>query len=197
MQHQIEGGRRTRSLQHEERVPRQHDGSRRDQRRASRRPEAALKAAQSKVAAERAAIEKRREDASGDRRRVRGRRAAKIVAAMDNKGAIETLRSASPRSAAPRWRAPKASAAPSARCVCARRCSPKSAGTSRSMQCDSCNRILYFVAPAGTRGTRGTRSTSGTLVITAYFDGGARAQSWSRRLRRLYRRRRRQCAAPS
>ena len=63
------------------------------------------------------------------------------------------------------------------------------------IQCESCQRILYFEmrpdAPA-----RGADGVSGGPVV-AYIDGGARGQSRSGRLRRPHRGRRRLAAARS
>ena len=56
-----------------------------------KKAEAALKAAQAKVATERAAIESEVKTQPGDRGRVQTPRAPSIVAAMDNKGAIDTF----------------------------------------------------------------------------------------------------------
>ena len=48
--------------------------------------------------------------------------------------------------------------APSATCGCGRRCSTPSSATSEIIQCDSCQRILYFVPAAGGRCRRRRRS---------------------------------------
>ena len=49
------------------------------------------------------------------------------------------------------------------------------------IQCDSCQRVLYFIPPKAD-----ARRTDG--MTTAYIDGGSRGQSWAGRLRRADRR---------
>ncbi len=112
---------------------------------AIKKAEAALKAAQAKVAAERTAIESETKahqaalaECAADR--------ATIVAAMDNKGAVETFQRIA------KVRGTAVARAEGERCtVCQVRLRPAVFGAVRKndslVQCDSCNRILYFVAP--------------------------------------------------
>lgn len=111
-----------------------------------KKAEAALKAAQAKVAAERATIEA---DAKTHHATVTECAAArdKVVAAMDNKGAVETfMRIAKVRGTA-------IARAEGERCtICQVRLRPAVFAEVRRneslVQCDSCNRILYFTPPS-------------------------------------------------
>jgi len=110
-----------------------------------KKAEAALKAAQSKVAAERAAIES---EAKTHQATVIECAAARstLVAAMDNKGAIETFQRIA------KVRGTAVARAEGERCtVCQVRLRPAVFSEVRKndslVQCDSCNRILYFTAP--------------------------------------------------
>jgi uncharacterized protein len=110
-----------------------------------KKAEAALKAAQSKVAAERAAIES---EAKANQATVAECAAAraKIVAAMDNKGAVETFERIA------KVRGTAVARAEGERCtICQVRLRPAVFAEVRRneslTQCDSCNRILYFIAP--------------------------------------------------
>jgi predicted nucleic acid-binding Zn-ribbon protein len=143
MQHQIESV-GAEVLQHEERVlvsMMEAD----EINAAIKKAEAALKAAQSKVAAERAAIET---EATAHQATIAECAAArgKLVASMDNKAAIETfLRIAKVRGTA-------VARAEGERCtICQVRLRPAVFAEVRKneslVQCDSCNRILYFIAP--------------------------------------------------
>ncbi|MEP6783530.1 MAG: C4-type zinc ribbon domain-containing protein [Acidobacteriota bacterium] len=112
---------------------------------AIKKAEAALKAAQSKVAAERATIES---EAKTHQATVAECAAARttVVAAMDNKGAIETFQRIA------KVRGTAVARAEGERCtVCQVRLRPAVFTEVRKngslVQCDSCNRILYFVAP--------------------------------------------------
>ena len=111
-----------------------------------KKAEAALKAAQSKVAAERAAIES---EAKTHQATVTECAAAreKVVAAMDNKGAIETFQRIA------KVRGTAVARAEGERCtVCQVRLRPAVFTEVRKndslVQCDSCNRILYFLPQA-------------------------------------------------
>ena len=117
-----------------------------------KKAEAALKAAQAKVAAERAAIESETKTQPGDRRPNAPPSARKLVAAMDNKGAIETFQRIA------KVRGTAVARAEGERCtICQVRLRPAVFAEVRKndslQQCDSCNRILYFVATSGTQGT--------------------------------------------
>ena len=111
-----------------------------------KKAEAALKAAQAKVAAERSAIES---EAKTHHVTVTECAAArdKVVASMDNKGAVETfMRIAKVRGTA-------VARAEGERCtICQVRLRPAVFAEVRKneslVQCDSCNRILYFIPPA-------------------------------------------------
>jgi predicted nucleic acid-binding Zn-ribbon protein len=111
-----------------------------------KKAEAALKAAQAKVATERAAIES---DAKAQQTAVAECAAArdKIVAAMDNKGALETFQRIA------KVRGTAVARAEGERCtICQVRLRPAVFAEVRRneslQQCDSCNRILYFVPPS-------------------------------------------------
>ena len=124
--------------------PRQHDGSRRDQRQHQ----------EGGSGAQGGAGESRRRSAPRSRATPRpSRRAvaecaaerARIVAAMDNKGAIETFQRIA------KVRGTAVARAEGERCtVCQVRLRPAVFAEVRKndslVQCDSCNRILYFIA---------------------------------------------------
>ena len=110
-----------------------------------KKAEAALKAAQASVATERAAIEAEVKDHQAMVARCNTERAA-IVAAMDNKGAIDTFNRIA------KVRGTAVARAEGERCtVCQVRLRPAVFAEVRKndqiVQCDSCNRILYFVPP--------------------------------------------------
>jgi predicted nucleic acid-binding Zn-ribbon protein len=110
-----------------------------------KKAEAALKAAQAKVAAERAAIESEAKTHQATVAECAGAR-EKLIASMDNQGAVETfLRIAKVRGTA-------VARAEGERCtICQVRLRPAVFAEVRKndslVQCDSCNRILYFIAP--------------------------------------------------
>jgi predicted nucleic acid-binding Zn-ribbon protein len=110
-----------------------------------KKAEAALKAAQAKVASERATIETESKNHQATVAQCNTERAA-IVAAMDNKGAIDTFtRIAKVRGTA-------VARAEGERCtICQVRLRPAVFAEVRKndqiIQCDSCNRILYFLPP--------------------------------------------------
>jgi predicted nucleic acid-binding Zn-ribbon protein len=143
MQHQIEavGGE---VLQHEERVlvsMLEVD----EINAAIKKAEAALKAAQSKVAQERTAIEnevKAQQAALADCTATRD----KVIAALDNKGVIDTFQRIA------KVRGTAVARAEGERCtICQVRLRPAVFATVRTndqiVQCDSCQRILYFIPP--------------------------------------------------
>jgi len=110
-----------------------------------KKAEAALKAAQAKVATERAAIES---DTKAQQAAVAESAAARdtIVASMDNKSAIETFQRIA------KVRGTAVARAEGERCtICQVRLRPAVFAEVRKndslVQCDSCNRILYFIAP--------------------------------------------------
>ena len=110
-----------------------------------KKAEAALKAAQAKVASERSAIEA---DAKAQQAAVAELSAAraKIVADMDNKSAVETFQRIA------KVRGTAVARAEGERCtICQVRLRPAVFAEVRKndhiVQCDSCQRILYFVAP--------------------------------------------------
>jgi predicted nucleic acid-binding Zn-ribbon protein len=110
-----------------------------------KKADSALKAAQAKVASERAAIES---DVKVQQAAVATCNAerAKIVAAMDNKGAIETFQRIA------KVRGTAVARAEGERCtICQVRLRPAVFAEVRKndqlIQCDSCNRILYFIPP--------------------------------------------------
>jgi uncharacterized protein len=110
-----------------------------------KKAEAALKAAQAKVAAERTAIET---DITTQRAAVAECAAArdKIIAAIDNKGALETFQRIA------KVRGTAVARAEGERCtICQVRLRPAVFAEVRKndslQQCDSCNRILYFIPP--------------------------------------------------
>jgi predicted nucleic acid-binding Zn-ribbon protein len=143
MQHQIEAV-AAEVLQHEERVLVSMMAA--DEINASiKKAEAALKAAQAKVAAERGAIEnevKANQAALAELNAARDR----IIGALDNKGVIDTFQ----RIAKVRGNA--VARAEGERCtVCQVRLRPAVFAEVRKndhiVQCDSCQRILYFIPP--------------------------------------------------
>ena len=110
-----------------------------------KKAEAALKAAQAKVSSERAAIENDVTQQQAALATCNAER-AKVVAAMDNKGAIETFQRIA------KVRGTAVARAEGERCtICQVRLRPAVFAEVRKndsiVQCDSCNRILYFVAP--------------------------------------------------
>ncbi len=144
MQHQIESV-GAEVLQHEERVlvsMMEAD----DINAAIKRAEAAFKAAQAKVATERAAIESESKTHQATVAECAVAR-DKVVAAMDNKGAIETFQRIA------RVRGTAVARAVDERCtICQVRLRPAVFSEVRKseslVQCDSCNRILYFIPQA-------------------------------------------------
>ena len=143
MQHQIEAV-GAEVLQHEERVlvsMMEAD----DVNAAIRKAEAALKAAQAKVSAERGAIEnevKANQAALAELNAGRDR----IVGALDNKGVIDTFQRIA------KVRGSAVARAEGERCtVCQVRLRPAVFAEVRKndhiVQCDSCQRILYFIPP--------------------------------------------------
>ena len=111
-----------------------------------KKAEAALKAAQAKVAAERSAIES---EAKTHQVTVTECAAArdKVIASMDNKGAVETFQRIA------KVRGTAIARAEGERCtICQVRLRPAVFAEVRRnetlVQCDSCNRILYFIPPA-------------------------------------------------
>jgi predicted nucleic acid-binding Zn-ribbon protein len=143
MQHQIETvGHEV--LQHEERVLVSMVEA--DEINAAiKKAEAALKAAQAKVAQERAAIEsevKAQQVALVELNAARGR----LISALDNKGVIDTFERIA------KVRGTAVARAEGERCtVCQVRLRPAVFATVRTndqiVQCDSCQRILYYVPP--------------------------------------------------
>ena len=143
MQHQIEAV-GAEVLQHEERVLVSMLEA--DEINASiKKAEAALKAAQSKVAQERAAIENEVKTQQAALAECNATRDA-VIAALDNKGVIDTFQRIA------KVRGTAVARAEGERCtVCQVRLRPAVFAEVRRndsiVQCDSCNRILYFVAP--------------------------------------------------
>ena len=141
-----------------------------------KKADAALKAAQAKVSAERAAIEADVTVQQGVAAECAAAR-ARVVAAMDDKGVVDTfMRIAKVRGTA-------VARAEGERCtVCQVRLRPvvfvSVIKNDQIVQCDSCNRILYFVPPPAKPAAPAAASAApgGTsrVVITAYFDGGSR-----------------------
>lgn len=116
---------------------------------AIKKAEAALKAAQAKVLAERAAIESESKTHQATVTECAAAR-DKVVAAMDNKGAVETFQRIA------KVRGTAVARAEGERCtVCQVRLRPAVFGEVRKndslLQCDSCNRILYFVPVPATK----------------------------------------------
>ena len=110
-----------------------------------KKAEAALKAAQAKVASERAAIESEVKTHQATVAQSNADR-ARIVAAMDNKGAIDTFQRIA------KVRGTAVARAEGERCtICQVRLRPAVFAEVRKneqlMQCDSCNRILYYLPP--------------------------------------------------
>ena len=113
---------------------------------AIKKAEAALKAAQAKVSAERGAIE---HDVTTQQTVLTETTAARarLVVAMDNKGVVETFERIA------RVRGTAVARAEGERCtVCQVRLRPavfvNVLKNDQIVQCDSCNRILYFVPPS-------------------------------------------------
>jgi hypothetical protein len=147
MQHQIEAV-GAEVLQHEERVlvsMVEVD----EINAAIKKAEAALKAAQTKVAAERSAIEsevKGHEAALAECNAAR----ARVVAALENKNVIDTFHRIA------KVRGTAVARAEGERCtVCQVRLRPAVFAEVRRndsiVQCDSCNRILFFIPPAASQ----------------------------------------------
>ena len=143
MQHQIEAV-GAEVLQHEERVlvsMMEAD----EVNAAIKKADAALKAAQAKVAAERGAIEsevKTYQTALAELNAARDR----IIAALDNKGVIDTFQRIA------KVRGIAVARAEGERCtICQVRLRPAVFAEVRKndqiLQCDSCQRILYFIPP--------------------------------------------------
>lgn len=112
---------------------------------AIKKAEAALKAAQAKVASERAAIETETKAHQATLAQCATER-TQVVAAMDNKGAVDTFQRIA------KVRGTAVARAEGERCtVCQVRLRPAVFAEVRKndqiVQCDSCNRILYFVPP--------------------------------------------------
>lgn len=110
-----------------------------------KKAEAALKAAQAKVAAERAAIEN---EVKAHRATVEETTAARqqLVASLDNKNVVDTFQRIA------KVRGTAVARAEGERCtVCQVRLRPAVFAEVRKgdsiVQCDSCNRILYFIPP--------------------------------------------------
>ena len=143
MQHQIETV-GAEVLQHEERVLVSMMEA--DEINATiKKADAALKAAQAKVAAERATIESEAKTHQATLAEC-GVARDKIVASMENKGAIETFQRIA------KVRGTAVARAEGERCtICQVRLRPAVFAEVRKndslVQCDSCNRILYFVPP--------------------------------------------------
>lgn len=111
-----------------------------------KKAEAALKAAQAKMATERAAIETETKTHQATVAECSTAR-ARVVAAMDNKGAVETFQRIA------KVRGTAVARAEGERCtICQVRLRPAVFAEVRKneslLQCDSCNRILYFIPPA-------------------------------------------------
>jgi uncharacterized protein len=143
MQHQIEAV-AAEVLQHEERVlvnMMEAD----DINAAIKKADAALKAAQAKVAAERGAIEnevKTYQTALAELNAARDR----LIGALDNKGVIDTFQRIA------KVRGTAVARAEGERCtICQVRLRPAVFAEVRKndqiLQCDSCQRILYFIPP--------------------------------------------------
>lgn len=112
-----------------------------------RKAEGALKAAQAKVSTERAAIE---QDVTIQQAVVEGCTAARarVVASMDNKGVVDTFERIA------KVRGTAVARAEGERCtVCQVRLRPvvfvAVLKNDQIVQCDSCQRILYFIPPTG------------------------------------------------
>jgi predicted nucleic acid-binding Zn-ribbon protein len=123
---------------------------------AIKKAEAALKAAQAKVATERAAIESETKANQAMVEQCTTDRAA-LVAKMDNPGAIETFQRIA------KVRGTAVARAEGERCtVCQVRLRPAVFTEVRKnnslVQCDSCNRILYFIAPQAAKAPEASAS---------------------------------------
>ena len=144
MQHQIEAV-GAEVLQHEERVlvsMMEAD----EVNAAIKKAESALKAAQSKVAAERGAIENEAKTNQATLAELNAAR-ARLIGALENKGVIDTFQRIA------KVRGTAVARAEGERCtVCQVRLRPAVFAEVRKndsiVQCDSCNRILYFIPPA-------------------------------------------------
>jgi predicted nucleic acid-binding Zn-ribbon protein len=144
MQHQIEAV-GAEVLQHEERVlvsMMEAD----EVNAAIKKAESALKAAQSKVAAERGAIESEAKTNQATLAELNAAR-ARLIGALENKGVIDTFQRIA------KVRGTAVARAEGERCtVCQVRLRPAVFAEVRKndsiVQCDSCNRILYFIPPA-------------------------------------------------
>jgi predicted nucleic acid-binding Zn-ribbon protein len=113
---------------------------------AIKKAEAALKAAQARMASERGTIEAETKTHQATLAECSAAR-DRVVAAMDNKGAVETFQRIA------KVRGTAVARAEAERCtVCQVRLRPAVFGEVRKndsiVQCDSCNRILYFIPPA-------------------------------------------------
>ena len=111
-----------------------------------KKAEAALKRAQAKMASEKSAIENGTREHQATVARCAEER-QKIVAAMENKGAIDTFQRIA------KVRGTAVARAEGERCtICQVRLRPAVFAEVRKndhiVQCDSCQRILYFIAPA-------------------------------------------------
>jgi predicted nucleic acid-binding Zn-ribbon protein len=143
MQHQIKAV-ADEVLQHEERVLVSMMEA--DEINASiKKADAALKAAQARMASERVAIENESKASQATVTECAAAR-EKLIAAMDNKGAVETFQRIA------KVRGTAMARAEGERCtICQVRLRPAVFTEVRKndslLQCDSCNRILYFVAP--------------------------------------------------
>jgi uncharacterized protein len=121
-----------------------------------KKAEAALKAAQAKMTAERGAIESEVKVHQATIAECAGAR-EQLVAAMDNKGAIETFQRIA------KVRGTAVARAEGERCtVCQVRLRPAVFAEVRKneqiVQCDSCNRILFFVPPKPTEASASARN---------------------------------------
>jgi hypothetical protein len=126
-----------------------------------KKAEAALKAAQARMASERSAIEAETKANQATVAECAAARAA-LVAAMDNKGAVETFQRIA------KVRGTAVARAEGERCtVCQVRLRPAVFAEVRKndqlVQCDSCNRILFFVPPAAARPQDSTSSGGAPL----------------------------------
>jgi predicted nucleic acid-binding Zn-ribbon protein len=113
-----------------------------------KKAEAALKAAQAKVSAERGAIESEVKTQQAALTELNAAR-ARIIGALDNKGVIDTFQRIA------KVRGTAVARAEGERCtVCQVRLRPAVFAEVRKneqiVQCDSCNRILFFVPPKPT-----------------------------------------------
>jgi len=126
-----------------------------------KKAEAALKAAQAKMASERAAIESETKQHQATLAECAAGR-EKIVGSMDNKGAIETFQRIA------KVRGTAVARAEGERCtICQVRLRPAVFAEVRKneslVQCDSCNRILYFVPVPAAAAPEAPAASSETL----------------------------------